>query len=61
MKQDLITFKRGHPQRIESEGFHQHPGRDEFFGCAQAPVRKTFARAAVAQVVESSRGLRAIQ
>lgn len=56
MKQYLITFKRGHPQHIEAEGFHQHRGWFEFFGCAQAPVRKTFDQAAVEEVVEVTHG-----
>lgn len=56
MKQYVITFKRGQPQRIEAAGFHQHREWYEFFGCAQAPVRKTFDRAAVAEVVEVKHG-----
>jgi hypothetical protein len=52
VKQFLVIFRRGHPQHIEAEGFHQHVQWYEFFGCSQAPVRKTFDRAAVAEVLE---------
>lgn len=56
MKQYLINFKRGHPQRIEAEGFHQHQGWYEFFGCPQAPMTKVYDATAVAEVVEVKHG-----